>query len=156
MPADSRSLPTFASRRSAGMAKIRPAAQTIRPWIYLVLAPLVILTLTVAWEAKSGRSIASWFVKDDGSAWQAHDDSLKLHPGSLGGNSSMAEPGEDEQSAAERELAALNYAEEMQHEEYTRMAREADELQLWKLQQSMMYWTHSNPVPSESRMPRGK
>lgn len=135
------------------MAKIRPAAQTVRPWIYLVLAPLVILTLTVAWEAKSGRSIASWLVKDDGSAWQANDDSLKLHPGSLGGNSSMAE---DEQSAAERELAALNHAEEMKQEEYERMARDADELQLWKLQQSMMYWTHSNPVPSESRMPRGK
>ena len=111
----------------------------------LLLAPALLLGAVLAFEATSGRSIASsafgLTVRGSGAtinvAHMAEDSAAAPGVGS--------EAAEEAEPDAEPEMAA---ATEATGEALARMHADAESLRLWKLTHAMMYWTHSSPVPS--------
>ena len=111
---------------------------SLRPCTYLTLGLLVATGFILAWEARSGRSVASLIDDAASEKLQASVSSI-LH-------SNASTPVDDDPASTtvvDDEAASLK---DMPQEPDTSSSN-ADELKLWKLTHSMMYWAHSNPVP---------
>lgn len=118
----------------------------------MTLGLVLALSFVFTWEARSGRSIVSIVDKRADRELQATIDSiLRGNATSVGAEPAAAAADdilpEDDRAAeaeaeAESEAAASNEIQDKGG-----ALTSADELQLWKLTHSMMYWAHSNPVP---------
>ena len=149
----------------------------------LVAVPLVLLSAVVTYEATAGRSLASWFLGEDYWDYQAlktsqpatfnvtaADGEQAVVPiddgdGADGGdteetfyNTADEHAAADSAAEAEADSSASESAADADREADSgsgddSVHEEADALRQWKLMHSMMYWAHSNPVPSELPQP---
>lgn len=128
-------MPRFGLRARPGSAGL---GNSLRPCTYLALGLLLALGFVLAWEARSGRSIASLIDNRADRDLQATIDSI-LH--------SNASAPVDADPATNAALDDGSGSEYDTPEDTGPAASDADDLKLWKLTHSMMYWAHSNPVP---------
>lgn len=130
---------------------------TGKPCTLVTLGLVLALSFVFTWEARSGRSIVSIVDKRADRELQATIDSILYNNATSISKEPVAaaadgSPAEDER-AAEAEAEAEPKPEAAASDEMQDIGGEltsADELQLWKLTHSMMYWAHSNPVPKPS------
>jgi hypothetical protein len=128
-------MPRFNLRPRPGSAGL---GSSLRPCTYLSLGLLVAFGFILAWETRSGRSVVSLVNNRADKELQAAIDVIL--------NSNASEP-VDEDPASTALVDEESGLETAMAQDTQQMSSDADELKLWKLTHSMMYWAHSNPVP---------
>jgi hypothetical protein len=130
-------MPRFNLRPRPGSAGL---GNSLRPCTYLTLGLLVATGFILAWEARSGRSVAS-LIDDTASEKLQASVSNILH-------SNVSAPVDDDPASFTVLKEDAGTQQDMPQEpDPAASVQNADELKLWKLTHSMMYWAHSNPVP---------
>ena len=130
-------MPRFNLRPRPGSAGL---GNSLRPCTYLTLGLLVATGFILAWEARSGRSVAS-LIDDTAS------EKLQASVSSILQSNASAPVDNDPASTTVVDDEAAALKDMPQEPDPASSDQRADELKLWKLTHSMMYWAHSNPVP---------